>query len=104
MTYADGYGWASSRDTNEVNQIRSRSGGSANSSVCAGPSQTAYGHGYLFVACNGDHTLVVLAPRSMRVVGHPIPVPQNPYAVAADARGVWVTGMAGNTVTRLAYR
>ena len=58
----------------------------------------------MFVASNTDHTVVVLDPRTLHVKGEPVSVPFNPYGLTADEHGVWVTGQAGNTVTRLAYR
>jgi hypothetical protein len=58
----------------------------------------------VFVASFTNHQLVVLDPVTLQPKGDPVRVPFNPYAVTADERGIWVTGLAGSTVTRLAYR
>ena len=41
---------------------------------------------------------------TLKAVGPPIEVGFNPYALAADERSVWVTGLGDNTLTRIDYR
>ena len=67
------------------------------------PVGLAVAHGNVFVASDTDHTLVRLAPKTGEPIGKPIRVPRNPFAVAAGAGHVWVTGSAGNTLTRIDY-
>jgi hypothetical protein len=47
----------------------------------------------VFVASNTDHTVVVIDPKTGRPVGDPLPVPPNPWAVAAGAGHVSVSGI-----------
>ena len=51
---------------------------------------------------NLDHAVAVVATATGRLTGKPFAVPPNPYAVAADARSLWVTGLGDETVTRIA--
>jgi streptogramin lyase len=67
------------------------------------PVGLAVAHGNVYVASDTDHTVVRLAPRTVEPVGKPMHVPGNPYAVAAGAGHVWVTGFANNTLTRIDY-
>ena len=46
----------------------------------------------VYVASNTDHTLLAFDPRTGRQTGKPISMENNPYALAADSRYVWVTG------------
>ena len=60
--------------------------------------------GHLFVSSRNDNTVVVLDPKTLKPVGEPIEVGFNPYAMVADERSVWVTGLGDNTLTRIDYR
>jgi hypothetical protein len=46
---------------------------------------------------------VILDPKSGRPVGEPLPVPPNPWAVAAGEGHVWVSGLGASTLTRIDY-
>ncbi len=59
--------------------------------------------GHLFVSSRNDNTLVVLDPKTLKPAGEPIDVGFNPYALAADERSVWVTGLGDNTLTRIDF-
>ena len=63
------------------------------------PQGLAVAGGHVFVASNTDHTVVILDPKTGRPVGEPLPVPPNPWAVAAGEGHVWVSGVGANTVT-----
>jgi DNA-binding beta-propeller fold protein YncE len=104
LYYGGGYIWATLESADFVVRVPPRPGES--------PITTAAGHrperavvagGRLFVTSNADHTVVVMNPRTMDAEGKPLRVPHNPYAIAADARGVWVTGLGENTLTKIAY-
>ena len=68
------------------------------------PVGLAVAGGHVFVASNTRHRVAVLDPaRLRRPPLAELRVPLNPYAVAAGAGRVWVTGMARDTLTRIAY-
>jgi YVTN family beta-propeller protein len=60
--------------------------------------------GRLFVANRNDNTVLVFDPATLKRIGKPIEVGFNPYAMVADERSVWVTGLGDNTLTRIDYR
>ena len=100
-----GYLWASMNTEDLITQINPRRFGDvATSSAGDRPQQSVAAGNRVYVAANTDHTLVAFNPKSRRRVGTPIPVENNPYALAADSRYVWVTGLGENTLTRLPYR
>jgi DNA-binding beta-propeller fold protein YncE len=69
--------------------------------LAARPAQLTIAGGRAWVASHTDHTVVVVDPKDVRRVGRPLAVPLNPFAVAAGAGHVWVTGIGRNTVTRI---
>ena len=71
------------------------------SKLAARPAQLTIAGGRAWVASNTDHTVVIVDPKDVKRVGRPLPVPLNPFAVAAGAGHVWVTGVGRNTVTRI---
>jgi streptogramin lyase len=104
--YFDGhYLWATlSRDDLIARIDPGRAGGFVSTAVGRRPQQIVAAGGRLFVASNADHTVRVLDPPTSRFVGAPLEVQHNPFALAADGRSVWVTGIGENTVTRIALR
>jgi streptogramin lyase len=104
LTYGAGYVWASVPAVNAVSRVDPRSPGTVLTTAAGHtPVGLAVAHGNVFVASNTDHTLVRLAPKTVNTTGEPLRVPGNPYAVAAGEGHVWVTGLAGNTLTRIDY-
>jgi hypothetical protein len=104
LIYAQGHVWASMRQLDSIAKVAPRGRGILTSEAGHNPAELAVQHGSVFVASSTDHTVVALDPRTLAMKGTPVGVPFNPNGLAADAEGVWVTGQAGNTVTRLAYR
>ena len=100
-----GYLWASMNTEDLMTWIDPRRFGVvATSSAGDRPQQSVAAGDRVYVAANTDHTLLVFDPRTGRQTGKPIPMELNPYALAADSRFLWVTGLGGNTLTRLPYR
>jgi DNA-binding beta-propeller fold protein YncE len=64
------------------------------------PERLVYSRGRIYVACRFDDTLVVIDPRRLKRVKR-LPMPLNPFAVAAGAGHVWVTSLAKGSVTRV---
>ena len=76
---------------------------SVSTAAARNPSELAVAGGRVFVASNTEHTVAVIDARTGRPAGEPLAVGLNPFAVAAGAGHVWVTGQGDNTVTRIDY-
>ena len=59
--------------------------------------------GHLYVTSSATHELLVLDPAQGKPADEPLPVPPNPYAIAADDHWLYVTGVGQHTLTRIAY-
>jgi virginiamycin B lyase len=103
LAYAGGKLWATVADADSVVRVDPHSGRTASSAIGHSPAELALADGRVFVACTGDHRVVVLNPDSLRRSGEPVPIGLNPYAMAAGAGHVWVTDIGANTVTRIDY-
>jgi DNA-binding beta-propeller fold protein YncE len=104
MRYGHGALWVTMQEEDAVAKIDVRTGNAVTASAGRAPAQAVVAGGRVFVASRNDHTVVTLDPTTLRLVGRPIDVGLNPYAMAADRRSVWVTGLADNTLTRIDYR
>jgi outer membrane protein assembly factor BamB len=103
LTYGAGHVWASVPADDSVARHDPRTELVLTNEVAGRPAGLAVAGGRVFVASNTDHTLVTLDPKTGEPVGEPLRVPSNPWAVAAGAGHVWVSGVAGNTLTRIDY-
>jgi outer membrane protein assembly factor BamB len=102
LAYGGGYLWAGSPNDDVVYRIDPRVRDTAPShSAGRRPEQLAYADGRLFVASSNNQSLLVLDPRTLKPAHAPLQMPLDPFAVTADARHVWVTGIGENTVTRV---
>ena len=68
------------------------------------PLRTVVAGGRLYVTVNSDHAVAIMDPASPKPPRQSFAVPANPYAITADARSLWVTGVGDDTLTRLPYR
>ena len=59
---------------------------------------------HVYVASRNDQAVDVLDRVELEPVGEPIASALNPYAMVADRRHVWVTGLGDNTLTRIDQR
>jgi hypothetical protein len=103
LAWGGGYLWASVAESDAVARVDPTRGQAVTTAVGRSPAQIAVAGGRVFVASNTDHTVVVLDPENPRKARESLPVPLNPYAVAAGAGHVWVTGVGENTLTRIDY-
>jgi streptogramin lyase len=85
-----------------IDDVRGR--GPVTGSAGHGPAQTVAAGGRLFVASRNDQAVLILDPRTLLQAADPVRVGINPFALVADDRSVWVTGLGDNSVTRLDYR
>ena len=103
IAYDDGALWVTLDDEDAVARVAADGGNLRTAAAGHSPAQSVVAGGHLFVASRNDNTVVVLDPKTLKPVGEPIDVGFNPYAMAADERSVWVTGLGDNTLTRIDY-
>jgi hypothetical protein len=65
------------------------------------PLRTVVAGGRLYVTVNLDHQLAIVDPATAKPTGQRIDVPPNPFAITADDRSLWVTGVGDDTLTRV---
>jgi YVTN family beta-propeller protein len=102
MRYDDGALWVT-LDEDAIARIIAAGGNLRTAAAGRSPAQSVLAGGHLFVASRNDDTVVVLDPKTLKPVGDPIGVGANPYAMVADERSVWVTGLGDNTLTRIDF-
>ena len=105
LYFGAGYVWASLTATDNVVRIDPRRRNRFVTTAAGHrPAQIVVAGGRVFVASTTDHTVVPINPRTALLDGDPLRVDHNPYAIAADGRAVWVTGLSEDTLTRIDYR
>jgi DNA-binding beta-propeller fold protein YncE len=102
LAYGAGYLWVTVRDSDYLVRVDPHDGRPASIAVDRGPAGVAVAGGRVWVANTASSTVTQVDARAGRVIGDPIPVPLNPYAVAADAGGAWVTSLERGVVVRIA--
>ena len=58
----------------------------------------------MYVSSRNTNTVLVLDPETLEPTQDPLGVGFNPYALVADDRSIWVTGLGDNTLTEIRYR
>jgi streptogramin lyase len=98
LAYGGGHVWATMPDDDTVARLRGR----VPEYRTAGhrPERLVYAHGQLFVTSRFDDTLVDIDARTL-LIRHILPVPLNPFGVAASAGHVWVTSFGEGSVSRV---
>ena len=105
MRYGAGALWVTLRGVDTIVRVNVRRRGHVDRTTAGhGPAQLAIAGGRVFVSSRDDQAVSVLDPDELALVGEPIPVAINPYAIVADKRSVWVSGLGDNTLTRIDYR
>jgi streptogramin lyase len=104
LSYGAGFVWATLNSIDSIARISPRHRVSVPTAVGHSPAHSVAVGGRVFVAITTDHVLRLVNPATARVVGAPVSVSLGPFAVTADDRDVWVTGLGENTVSRIAYR
>lgn len=103
LAYGGGHLWASVPDADSVARYDPRKRLLVKTRAARSPAGLAIARGRVFVASHTDHAVVAIDPDTTRAVGDPLPVPLNPWAVAAGAGHLWVTGLGASTLTRIDY-
>jgi hypothetical protein len=104
LSYGAGFVWVTLTKIDSIARVNPHGGAPATTGVGHRPAQSVTAGGHVYVAVNADHVVQAVDPKSARLAGSPLRVDLNPYAIAADDRDVWVTGLTENTVTRIPYR
>jgi YVTN family beta-propeller protein len=104
MRYDAGFLWVTLEGEDAVARIATEGGNMRTVAAGHAPSQSVIAGGHLFVANRNDNSVLVYDPDTLERIGAPIKVGFNPFAMVADDRHVWVTGLGDNSLTRLDYR
>jgi streptogramin lyase len=100
--YGGGSIWVTNYDDATVTQNnRSLSNRAPVNVAVRGPLGIAYGAGSVWVASALENTVVRIDPKQGQVVGDPIEVGRNPFAMTAHGHSVWVTNLVDGTVSRI---
>jgi DNA-binding beta-propeller fold protein YncE len=103
LAWGAGYLWGVVNTDGTLISINPRTGRPHFRTVAHRPWKLAVTGGRVFIASGNDDTLLVVNPKTMETEKR-LHMPFNPYAVTADARHVWVTGLGDDTVTRVDVR
>ena len=95
--------WATLVDADQLVRINPRSWNVTTIAVGRDPNGIVAARGSIWVANRASSTLSRVDPRAGRV-REDLEVPLNPYELATDANGVWVTSLATGRVTRVTHR
>ena len=101
IAYGAGAVWLTSEDLEAVRRIDATTSAVKDIPVGRQPRGIAVGPSGVWVANGLDNTVTHLDARTGRVLGSPVRVPDNPFAIAVDGDQVWVTSLADSRVTRL---
>jgi DNA-binding beta-propeller fold protein YncE len=100
-TYGAGAVWVVSPQEDTVTRIDDRTGKKVASGVGRRPTGIAAHGSQIWVTSFIDHTITRIDPRTSRPIGHAVPVPLNPYALAITRDSVWVTAVGRGEVARV---
>jgi hypothetical protein len=103
IAYGAGYAWVSVPADDSVARYEPRHQRVLTNVAGRRPAGLAVVGGRVFVACNRTIPSSSSTRRPAGGSAHPLPVPPNPWAVAAGEGHVWVSGLGANTVTRIDY-
>src|SRR5262249_5952214 len=99
--YGNGALWVAVPDDDTVYKILTASGQPIPISVGKHPRQLALDGDTVYVSDNYSSELTEIDAKTSRVVGTPVSLPVNPYAIATTDNAVWVTSQPDNLVSML---
>jgi serine/threonine protein kinase len=94
MVYARGAVWIASPEGDAVFKVVAATGEQIEIGVGRSPRQLAVSRDRVFVANYASSDLHQIDQETSRIVGEPLSLPVNPYALAVGGDGVWVTSLA----------
>jgi streptogramin lyase len=104
VDYGAGFVWVTNQGDGTVSQIAPSFQPRFTDPVGAAPTGVAVGRGAVWVANRLADEVVRVSPKTGKLIGQPIPVGRNPYAVVAHGTSAWVTNLGDSTVTRIDVR
>jgi len=93
--------WVSLSDSDQLARVDPRGGKPATFPTGRGPAGVVVRNGTVWVANRTESTLTRIDIRTRRPVEPEIPVPQNPYDVAAYGDAIWVTSLTDGKIARV---
>jgi streptogramin lyase len=93
--------WVSLSDSDQLARIDPRGGKPSTFATGRGPAGIQVRKGIVWVANRAESTLTRIDIRRRRPVDPVIPVPQNPYDVAAYGDTIWVTSLTEGKIARV---
>jgi len=99
--YGNGALWVAVPNDDTVYKVLTASGQQIPISVGKHPRQVALDGGTVYVSDNFSSDLLEIDAKTSRVVGTPVSLPVNPYAIATTKDAVWVTSQPDNVVSML---
>jgi DNA-binding beta-propeller fold protein YncE len=103
VAVGEGAVWVTNAGEDSVTRIDTRSLNPTRIGVGRAPQGLAIGGGAVWVANLLDSTLTRIDPVSGRIVGTPVDVDPNPYAIDVDGKHVWVGSLGRGTVQRIDF-
>ncbi len=102
IEYRSGAIWIAAPDDDTVYKMLTKTGDIIPISVGQRPRQLALGDdGRVYVTNYNSNQVYAIDEKRSRVVGQPLTVPVNPFAVAAGAGSVWVTSQPDNQLSEI---
>jgi streptogramin lyase/predicted Ser/Thr protein kinase len=102
VAYSDGQVWVTNYDDGTLTQNTRALDNKADLPLdVRGPQDVIASNGSLWVVSNLDDQVVRVDPKTAERVGDPIDVGRNPFRIAAHGKRLWVTNLAGGSVTQL---
>jgi YVTN family beta-propeller protein len=104
VVYGAGSIWVAGEQDDSVFRINPATGDQISIAVGSRPRQLAVRGNHVYVTNFNSSTLIVIDATRNRVVGEPVDVPINPFAVAAGPGAVWVASVGENKLAKLTGR
>ena len=93
--------WVTLSDSDQLARVDPRGGKPSTFATGRGPAGIEVRKGIVWVANRTESTLTRIDIRTRRPVEPEIPVPQNPYDVAAYGDAIWVTSLTEGKIARV---
>jgi streptogramin lyase len=104
LSYADPAVWVVLDDQDTIVRVRARDGHLVQGPAGNDPTHSLQAGGRVYIASRNTNAVLVLDPTTLEPTQDPIGVGVNPYALVADEKSIWVTGLGDNTLTEIRYR
>jgi YVTN family beta-propeller protein len=93
--------WIATREEDTVTKLVPATGDLVPIGVGRVPQRLTYAGGRIYVANYNSSDLSVIDAKTSRVIGDPVDVPVNPFALTVGGGALWVTSPPNNVITRV---